>query len=147
MRDPQHSVFSNLLINAIIRTTTSTTRESPKTIVWHIKWTFLPSCLKVFTPLSSGFTIKHDDKWSHLFKVNCLLIPMLVGIRTCPGQITLFSQRICWLTRYKRRVRFYLMPIIQFSPPTLLWLPLRGFLRETKSIPQQNYDSNSKYLF
>lgn len=78
----------------------------------------LLSCCKGFTPLNSGFTIKHEQQMkNHLFKVSCLLIPVLVGTRTCPGQTTLLPEIICWLTRYERRIRFYLIPITQFPHP------------------------------
>lgn len=66
---------------------------------------------------------------SHLFKVSCLLIPVLARIRKCPGQTTVLPKIICWLTRYEGRIRLYLMPIIQFPHLTPLWLPVRFLQR------------------
>ena len=103
---------------------------------WHIL-DLTPICYKGFTPLNPGFTIKHDKlkMKSHLFKVSCLLIPMLVGTRTSLPQI------ICWLTRSERQVRFYLTLITKFHilPHCYLRFPQRSQKKSTTY-------SHSKYF-
>lgn len=83
---------------------------------------------------------------SLLFKVNCLLIPMLVGTRTYPCQSTLFPSNLPsdQVQKKSEILSDACYPI--FTPYPRLWLPVKRILREAICITQQNYDSHSTYL-
>ena len=123
----------------IIRITTSVIKESPKIV--DIKYDTLlyltPICYKGFTPLNPGFTIKHDKlkMKSHLFKVSCLLIPTLVGTRTC------FTSNNLVINQVRKTSQILFDTYYQIPYPTLLLVrfPQRSQKKSTTY-------SHSKYL-